>query len=127
MVKILFLLSLFFSSIASAISVSKDNYDLAYFGQDAKVIPKRSDFTVHLYVALTDEDMQALWKEFNKDPDKKSWHVKGFALVNEETAKCIVVIPPPSSWDDRETLAILGHEILHCTGAVHPKPLDANQ
>jgi hypothetical protein len=39
--------------------------------------------------------------------------------MNDDEDVCFVHIIPPEIWDDRESMAIMGHEIYHCALADH--------
>ena len=102
---------------------AKDDYDMAYFGKDAKIETTFSQFSATVSFVEKDEDIQKMWKSIqHKDDPRKNWEVRGFALVNAD-GRCIVVIPKINHWDERDKLAILGHEILHCLGGEHPAPI----
>ena len=101
-----------------------DDYDMAYFGEDAKIEFTREKFSATVGFANSHEELQLMWKAVQEPTSKKyNWVVKGFTLVAEELNKCIVVVPKFEHWDERDKLAILGHEILHCMGASHPAPI----
>ncbi len=99
-----------------------DDFDLMKYGQDATLETKRTDVIVKM-IFYKDEDtmnnefiklnggMQQLGKEFNG--------VRGFALVSDESDVCYIHMMEADIWDDRENMAILGHEMYHCLLADH--------
>jgi len=98
---------------------NKDSYDMQYFGEDAKLEMKRLKFEVEIVLWDTQEQLTEGWKVF-KEPTP-GHTIRGFTLVNPMSKKCFINIIPPKIWDDRETMAIVGHELFHCTLADHSK------
>lgn len=97
-----------------------DTYNLAYFGEDATFEAKLgTPVSITLYFAENDEDLQAQWRYFNDGAEVKD--VRGFALVKDNT--CIILVNKFEKWDDRSSMAVLGHEVLHCFGADHDAPI----
>ena len=101
-------------------SVSAAQYDLAKFGE-VPIKPKRDKFNIEIVFVDNHELMQEHWQMFKSDGSKRE--VRAFALVNKKIETCYLFLPKPSHWDDIEYLAIVGHEIMHCTLADHGKPL----
>lgn len=50
-------------------------------------------------------------------PKRDGLMVKGCARVMGD--QCVIVGPKPYNWGDRDAMATLGHELLHCLGAMH--------
>lgn len=94
---------------------NRDTYQLKYFGKDDKVVPIRTKFSVELIFYEDEEQLQSTWDIV----DGRDIEVRGFALVNKHIDTCFINIVPPKIWDDRETMIILGHELMHCTLAKH--------
>ena len=70
----------------------------------------------------------------NKDAVKKRWHeesknnpysakatIHAFTYYpNNALDTCSIVMPKPNNWNDGDSFDSIGHEIMHCLGAVHP-------
>jgi hypothetical protein len=96
-----------------------DDFDLYRYGPDASVDIER--LGVILKVVLYD-DPDKLNSDFKKSsglPEDDESMIRAFTLTRDGDDVCIVHMIPPTLWDDRETLAIMGHEVLHCLGANH--------
>ena len=102
-----------------------DDYDLAYFGKDSKVeVPLQQNLIAGINFVENDEQLNVLWKAVNEPgTDMYNWTVKGFSIVGKDGG-CIIVVPKLNNWDERDKLAILGHEVLHCLGGEHNAPID---
>jgi hypothetical protein len=46
-------------------------------------------------------------------------HVHGCAMRDPGSDRCVLFLVEPKDFQDRERLAVLGHEFWHCTGARH--------
>ena len=63
---------------------------------------------------VSPEEMEVLYRETGGTAD----NVLAFSRVlNEE--ECLIVSVTPENWDDHRSLAMLGHEVLHCLGGEH--------
>jgi len=102
-----------------------DDYDLAYFGKDSKVeVPLQQNLIAGINFVENEEELNVLWKAVNEPgTEMYSWTVKGFSIVGKDGG-CIIVVPKLNNWDERDKLAILGHEVLHCLGGEHNAPID---
>jgi hypothetical protein len=96
-----------------------DDFDLAKYGPKDTVEVERTDFIVKLILYNNKQRLnEAFEKSTNEDlPEGSS--VRGFAVMNDDEDVCFVHIIPPEIWDDRESMAIMGHEIYHCALADH--------
>jgi hypothetical protein len=121
-------MNIFLTSIATLILTisfsckALDDFDLMKYGQDVSLETKRTDVIVKMVFykdeeAINDEfikingGIEQLGKEFNG--------VRGFAMVNDTTDVCYIHMMEANIWDDRENMAILGHEMYHCLLADH--------
>jgi hypothetical protein len=112
--------------IAMAISVilftpaaaALDDFDLYRYG-DTKIEIERTGFIMKFVFYKNDAELNRAWKEVSGlEPGNKS-EVRAFTQTATGNDVCVVHMVPPTIWDDREGLAILGHETLHCTYASH--------
>ena len=46
-------------------------------------------------------------------------HVHGCAMRDPGSDRCVMFLVQPRDFQDRDRLAVLGHELWHCTGARH--------
>lgn len=122
----IFYILTFLLIIVYSIVEAKDDYDLAYYGENTKFeINEGVPITITLHFAENDDDLQENWQYWNShDPIKQKWSVRGFSLIKEN--ECIIVIPKFNKWDDRSNVAVLGHELLHCFGGNHGLPIKFN-
>ena len=92
-----------------------DDFDLAYYGDTAQVEIKRTDFIVKLVIYKTPEELLAKYKELTGEEKD----VVAFAQIHENNPTCYIHLVPATIWDDREDMAVLGHEVYHCALAIH--------
>jgi hypothetical protein len=99
-------------------SFALDDFDLATYGPDEKVSVDRKGFVVKLVTYSTRKELSLSFEEVSgkKLGDKG---VRAFAMVNETSDVCYIHVVPAKIWDDREAMAILGHELYHCALADH--------
>jgi hypothetical protein len=45
--------------------------------------------------------------------------IHGCAMLDADGENCLIIAVEPTSFQDRERLAVLGHEAWHCFGALH--------
>ena len=109
-----FLLAFFLSLNVLAL----DDFDLAYYGSDAKLEVERTDFIVKLVLHKTQEELNNKYKEVVGE-DGVEEEVVAFAQVHELNPVCYIHIVPAKIWDDREKMVVLGHEVYHCALAKH--------
>jgi hypothetical protein len=43
----------------------------------------------------------------------------GCAMLDDDGENCLIIAVEPDNFQDRERLAVLGHEAWHCFGARH--------
>jgi len=101
------LLSLMILTPASAL----DDFDLAKYGPDDTIEIGRTSFIVTMVLYNFEEQLN---KEYERI----------FAIVSEAEDVCYVHIVAPKIWDDREAMAIFGHETYHCALAKHAKIIE---
>ncbi|MCS5589392.1 MAG: hypothetical protein NZ824_05425 [Candidatus Thioglobus sp.] len=107
-----FLLSMLISFNVLAI----DDFDLYKYGPNDKLDISRIGFVFKIVFYDTHEELQ---KAFNALPGNNNGEVRGFTMVSEFNDVCITHLVKPKIWDDREAMAIMGHEVYHCTLADH--------
>lgn len=98
-----------------------DDFDLYKYG-DTKVKIERTSFILKLVLYPTQNELdRAYIKVTGKEEDKAMEYggIRAFTNMSAEDDVCTVHMIPPAIWDDRELLAIMGHEVLHCTLAEH--------
>lgn len=106
-----FLLALFISLNVLAL----DDFNMAYFGED-EIIVKREEVIVKMVTYENEEEINKVYQELS-GLDKSS--VRSFAQVSPDSTVCYIHYVPAKIWDDRENLAIIGHELYHCLLAEH--------
>jgi hypothetical protein len=68
------------------------------------------------------DNQRKLNEAFNgasEDPMPEGAGVRGFAVVAPSQDVCFIHIIPAKIWDDREAMAIMGHELYHCLLSDH--------
>ena len=106
-----FLLSLIISLNVLAL----DDFDLYRYGPTAILEPERTGFVLKLIIYDTETELQASFEEFSGKKDE----IRAFTQTLAGDDMCYVHIVKAELWDNREALAILGHEVYHCTFATH--------
>lgn len=104
---------------------AQDNYDLAYYGDTETVDIERTSFAVQIKVYDTAEELQAYYNTIMEiEPENVSPNdlIRGFTITRRDQPVCYIHIVNPYIWDNRESMAIIGHELLHCTLARHKDP-----
>jgi hypothetical protein len=101
-----------------------DDFDLYKYGPDDTVEVTRTAFIVKLVLYKTRNRLNNAFEEATKDSLPDGSGVRGFALVRDDQDVCFVHIIPAEIWDDREAMAIMGHEIYHCALADHNDVID---
>jgi len=96
-----------------------DDFDLMKYGPDAEVEVKRQGFIVKMVIYDFPEKLTKAYENATGVDLEEGQGIRGFAVVNEFEDVCYVHIIPAKNWDDREAMAIMGHEIYHCTLADH--------
>ena len=113
-----FLLASVYSSVEAL-----DDFDLAKYGNEDKVEVLRTNFIVKLVLHTFPDELNEAFENTNGRPLPEGAGVRGFAIVSETEDVCYVHIIPADIWDDRESMAIMGHEIYHCALADHERML----
>jgi len=121
-----FILTLFVSFLLSGCVnsgfrnvLALDDFNMASFGPDAKIEVKRTEVILKV---VAHKDKHSLNKAYWKYTKKYGKQVLGFALVHPSVDTCYVHTLVPEKWDNREALAIMGHEVYHCLLADHGAP-----
>ena len=96
-----------------------DDFDLAKYGPDDTIEVTRKEFIVKLVLYATDDRLTKAFEESIGEPLPEGSGIRGFAIVSPEQDVCFVHIKPADIWDDREAMAIMGHEIYHCALSSH--------
>jgi len=122
-----FILTLFVSFLLSGCVnsgfknvLALDDFNMASFGPDAKIEVKRAEVILKVVIHETESSLNSAYWKHTKNYGKQ---VLGFALVHPSVDTCYVHIMVPDKWDDREALAIMGHEVYHCLLAEHGPPV----
>ena len=106
-----FLLSLIISLNVLAL----DDFDLYRYGPTAILEPERTGFVLKLIIYETNSELQTSFEEFSGRKED----IRAFTQTLPGDDMCYVHIVKAELWDNREALAILGHEVYHCTFATH--------
>ena len=116
-VSVWFLLSLLI--VVSNSANALDDFDLAKYGPDDTIEVQRNEFIVKLVLYQTDDRLNKAFEDSVGEPLPEGSGIRGFAVVSPEQDVCFVHIKAASIWDDREAMAIMGHEIYHCALSSH--------
>jgi len=95
-----------------------DDFDLYRYGKDVKLTVERKGFIVKLVLYDNESDLNDAFYQDRERPEGES--VRAFALSAKNEDVCFVHIKAAKIWDDRENMAIMGHEIYHCALSRHP-------
>jgi len=96
-----------------------DDFDLAKYGPEDTIEVKRNSFIVKLITYTSEARLNKAFEEASGMELGEEDGVRGYATVSEGEDVCFVHIMPAKIWDDREAMAIMGHEIYHCALAKH--------
>ena len=94
-----------------------DDFDLYKYG-DTKIKIERTEFIVKLILFDTAEELIKEYSKVTGVPIEEA-NVRAFTSVSAENDVCFINIVTPKIWDDRESLTIIGHELIHCGLATH--------
>lgn len=94
-----------------------DDFDLYRYGPTDKLNIERTGFVLKLAFYETFDDLQRSFRKVTKN--EKVGEVRGYTMVSRTVDVCTVHVVKPKIWDDREAMAILGHEVYHCTFSNH--------
>lgn len=98
-----------------------DDFDLYRYGEDVKLTVERKAFIVKLVLYDNEADLNDVYyQDYQNRERPKGESVRAFALSNKDEDVCFVHIQAAKIWDDRENMAIMGHEIYHCALSRHP-------
>jgi hypothetical protein len=98
-------------------SLALDDFDLYKYGKDEKVKIERKEFIVKFILYDTEDELNDVYYEDIERPEGEG--VKAFSYSTESEDVCYVHIKPAKIWDDREGMAIMGHEVYHCALGRH--------
>jgi len=96
-----------------------DDFDLAKYGDNDIVEIGRNNFIVKLITYTNRQRLTEAFEKANGITLEEGTGIRGFAVMSDVEDVCFVHIIPASIWDDREAMAIMGHEIYHCAMADH--------
>lgn len=96
-----------------------DDFDLYRYGPHDRLNIERTGFVTKIVFYKSFDDLQVAFKKTTNN--EKAGEVRGFTMVSPSQDVCVIHIEKPKIWDDREAMAIMGHEIYHCTLANHNK------
>ncbi|MBT6471604.1 MAG: hypothetical protein HOK52_10130 [Candidatus Marinimicrobia bacterium] len=98
-------------------TLALDDFDLYRYGDDEKVKIGRKNFIVKFIIYDSEDELNDAY--YLDEERTEGEGVKAFSLSTEEEDVCYVHIKPAKKWDDRESMAIMGHEVYHCALARH--------
>ena len=96
-----------------------DDFDLAKYGPDEKVDFQRAEFILKIVTYTNRDRLNQAFEKATGKPLPEGSGVRGFTNVRSDEDICWVHIILADIWDDREAMAIMGHEVYHCTLADH--------
>ena len=114
-----YLISSFLLIISTCFTAANalDDFDLYKYGNDEKIKIERKSFIVKFVLYDNEMDLNDAYYANRERPEGEG--VRAFAMSTKEADVCYVHIKPAKIWDDREGMAIMGHEIYHCALAKH--------
>jgi hypothetical protein len=107
---------LILSFLISLNVLALDDFDLYRYGPTATIETQRTSFIMKMVIYDTAHEIQ---ESFNAFSGKKDHEIRAFTQTLPGDDICYVHIVKSELWDNREALAILGHEVYHCTFASH--------
>jgi hypothetical protein len=110
------LYALFYTLVTST-AIALDDFDLYRYGPDEKVKIERKEFIVKFVIYDSELDLNDAYYGDEEHPQDEG--VKAFSLSSKDEDVCFVHIKPAKIWDDREGMAIMGHEVYHCALGRH--------
>lgn len=108
---------LFCALIFPKASTALDDFNMYRYGDDAKIKIERKEFIVKFVIYDTEEELQDEFFDGEKPPEGLG--VRAFTMVSPSSDVCYIHLKLAKIWDDRESMAILGHELYHCALAEH--------
>jgi len=104
-----------------------DDFDLAKYGPDEKVDFQRAEFILKIVTYTNRERLNKAFEKATGKPLPEGSGIRGFTNVRPDEDICWVHIILADVWDDREAMAIMGHEVYHCTLADHKDVMVAEE
>jgi hypothetical protein len=105
-------------------AIALDDFDLAKYGPEDTIEIGRTEFIIKLKLYESDETLNEEYEKLAGTDIPEGSGVRGFAIVSEFEDVCYIHIVRPKIWDDREAMAIFGHETYHCALANHARIMD---
>ncbi len=96
-----------------------DDFDLAKYGSEETVDFKRAEFILKIITYTNRDRLNQAFEKATGKPLPEGSGIRGFTNVSPDEDICWVHIIIAELWDDREAMAIMGHEVYHCTLADH--------
>ena len=106
------------SILFSKQSKALDDFDLYKYG-DTKVVVERTFLILRIVHYTTQRSLDDAYLKSTGKEYTDNIGIRAFTNTDKGNDVCTVHMIMPKIWDDRESLAILGHEVLHCTFADH--------
>lgn len=98
-----------------------DDFDLYRYGVEDTIEVQRTKFIVDITFYDNERDIQ--WKYDTSTNFRKNNitgnGIRAFTISSKDTDVCYIHIQKADIWDDRELMAITGHELYHCMLAKH--------
>jgi hypothetical protein len=104
-----------------------DDFDLAKYGPDEKVDFQRAEFILKIVTYTNRDRLNQAFEKATGKPLPEGSGIRGFTNVRPDEDICWVHIILADVWDDREAMAIMGHEVYHCTLADHKDVMVAEE
>jgi hypothetical protein len=96
-----------------------DDFDLMKYGPDDTIEVGRSEVIIKMILYDNQRKLNEAFNGASKSPMPEGAGVRGFAVVSDIEDVCFIHIIPAQIWDDREAMAIMGHEVYHCLLSDH--------
>lgn len=98
--------------LVGAKTLDKNQFGFTNYGNDSIKLTSGNS-NIHIVFA----NAQNILKMYSETGTKTDDNVLAFSQrVGKD---CSIYTLKPDSWNDNRSLAILGHEVLHCLGATH--------
>jgi hypothetical protein len=104
-----------------------DDFDLAKYGPDEKIELIRANFVLKIITYTSRDRLNQAFEKATGKPLPEGAGVRGFTNVRPDEDVCYVHIIVADIWDNREAMAIMGHEVYHCTLADHKDVMVAEE
>jgi hypothetical protein len=89
------------------------------YGPDDTIEVGRSEVIIKMVMYDNQRKLNEAFNGASEDPMPEGAGVRGFAVVAPSQDVCFIHIIPAKIWDDREAMAIMGHELYHCLLSDH--------